>query len=232
MYKHFFVFLLICFSAKSQTNHVSLKLMADDKISVHGFSYWQEFTLTSKDTSITYSLHTKNPDLIPNLTKGNYMVTLISVFNTRVSKKINLKKKSTLLNFTGLSALYHKKSDTTNLSETLKLNDTLYIIYSTTKNEVRNEKIGITKTKTGFTALLYEGLTNTVFTYMQCPPALYHFVNDFETSIKNKNSPKAETAAQKEVFTIELNKEISSFIVPGYNNGLDRLKAVLFAVQR
>jgi len=229
----FSILFLISFSVLAQTKRVELQVKTDDKISAHGFSYWQQLNIKSADTSFSISLHKKNPDVISNLKAGNYTVSTTSVFNNHVSKKVSLQKKSTLLKLTGLSATYHKTLDNILISDKIKLNDTLYIIYNTSRNDENNNvKIGIAKTSTGFTAILYEGLTSTIFTTMLCPKDLYKNVIEFETSAKKSNSPKAETTDNKEVYTIELNKEINTFIIPGTWQGLDKLRAVLFAVQK
>ncbi|HXD94138.1 MAG TPA: hypothetical protein VNX01_13080 [Bacteroidia bacterium] len=231
--RFFFLLIILSFSVKAQIKRVELQIKTDDKISVHGFSYWKELKIKSADTSFSYSLHTKNPDIIPNLKTGNYSVTAISVFNTQIHKKINLQKKITLVKFTGLATTYHKVLDTFNLTEKIKLHDTLYIIYNTPRNEENNNvKLAITKNKDGFAALLYEGLTNTVFSIMQFNPDLYKHVVEFELSGKKANSQKAETTDNKEVYTIELNKETTSFIIPGTWGGLDKLRAILFIVQK
>jgi hypothetical protein len=229
----FFLLLIVSFSIEAQIKRVELQIKTDDKISVHGFSYWKELKIKSTDTSFSYPLHTKNPDIIPNLKTGNYTITITSVFNTLVSKKANLQKKITLLKFTGLATTYHKALDVPNLTEKIKLHDTLYIIYNTPRNDESNHvKIAITKNKDGFAAILYEGLTSTVFSTMQFNPDLYKHVVEFETSGKKANSPKAETTDNKEVYTIELNKETTSFIIPGTWGGLDKLRAILFIVQK
>ena len=230
-----FVFLLIIlsFSLKAQIKRVELQIKTDDKISIHGFSYWKELKIKSIDTSFNYSLHTKNPDVISNLKTGNYTITAISVFNTQISKKVNLQKKTTLVKFTGLATTYRTALETTNLTEKIKLHDTLYIIYNTSRNDENNNvKLAITKNKDGFAAILYEGLTSTVFSTMQFNPDLYKHVVEFETSGKKVNSPKAETTDNKEVYTIELNKETTLFIIPGNWGGLDKLRAILFIVQK
>ena len=90
----FFILFVISFSAISQTKRVELQIKTDDKISVHGFSYWQQVNIKSVDTSFSLSLHKKNPDVISNLKAGNYTVSVTSVFNTQVSKKVSLQKKN------------------------------------------------------------------------------------------------------------------------------------------
>jgi hypothetical protein len=228
----FLIFCVISFSAISQIKRVDLQVKTDDKISAHGFSYWQELKIKSTDTSFSLPLHKKNPDVISNLKAGNYTVSVTSVFNTQVDKKINLHKKITLLKFTGLTTIYNKAPDNVSISEQIKLNDTLYIIYNTSRNDENNNvKIGIAKTNTGFTAILFEGLSPKVFSTMQQPKDLYKYVVEFETSAKKTNTIQAETTDNKEVYTIELNKKINSFIIPGTWQGLDKLRAILFAVQ-
>lgn len=227
------VFVLFAFSLKAQTKRVELQVKADDKISAHGFSYWKELSIKSKDTSFLYPLHTKNPDVVPNIKAENYTVTAISVFNTKINKKASLQKKTTLIQFKGLANTYHKVPDTVNLTGKLKLHDTLYIIYSTPRNdESNNVKLAITKNKEGYSAILYEGLTSNVLTYQQIKPDLYKKITDFEVEGKKLNSPRAETTDNKEVYTIELNKEITTFIIPGVWGGLDKLRAILFIVQK
>jgi hypothetical protein len=67
---------------------------------------------------------------------------------------------------------------------------------------------------------------------MQFKDVLYSTVINFEKDGKKANSPKAETAPKADIYTIELNKEIVSFIIPGDWGGLDKLKAVLFIVEQ
>ena len=231
--RFFLILLALSFSVKAQTKRVELQINTDDKISVHGFSYWKELKIKSADTSFSNSLHAKSPEVIPNLKAGNYTVTVVSIFNTQVSKEVNLQKKATLLKFTGLATTYHKATEKQNLTEKIKLHDTLYIVYSTPRNEENNNvKIAITKNNEGYMAILYEGLTNTIFAYQQFNANSFKQVVDFEISGKKLNSPKAETTDNKEVYTIELNKETSSFIIPGAWGGLNKLRTILFIVQK
>ena len=231
--KFFSILFFLSFSLLAQTQRVELQVKTDDKISAHGFSFWQQLNIKSADTSFSLPLHKKNPDVVSNLKTGNYIVSVTSVFNHHASKKINLQKKSTLVKLTGLSAVYHKEEGVINLTEKIKLNDTLYILYNTSRNDENNNvKLGITKTNTGFTAILYEGLSPMVFSTMLCPNDLYKNVIEFEKAAKNANSPKAETTDNKEVYTIELNKAYHSYIIPGTWQGLDKLRAILFAIQK
>ncbi len=216
----------------AQTHRLTLSVKTDDKITIHGFCYWQELLVKSKDTSFVHRLHSGNPDVIKNLKHGSYAISAVSVFNHRVTKKVELNKKTPLIKIKGLEVFYTRVNETQHLSEKLKLNDTLYIIYSSSANESIKEKIGVTKTKSGYKAIQYVGLSNKIFQEMQFRDEAYKAVIKFESDSKKANSPKAETAPQAEVFTIELNKEIISFIVAGEKGGLDNLKAALFIVEQ
>lgn len=234
MKKLFFAFCLCCLSffSFSQNNLLSLQIKTDDKPSLHGFSYWQHIKIVSKDTSFVYHLHTGNPDVIANLKPGTYKIAVSSIFNHYISKKIELNKKTPLIKFSGLSVFYTKPKVSGNLSEKLKLNDTLFVIYSNTKNDSTREKIALTKTINGITAIQYNGLTNEIVQHMIITDATYNkFVVNFENECRKKNSPKAETAPVAEIYTIELNKTYSTYIVPGEWKGIDLLKAPLFVVQ-
>lgn len=199
---------------------------------MHGFCYWQEMLVKSKDTSFTYRLHSGNPDVIKNLKPGSYQLTTQSLFNHRVTKKVELNKKTPLVKIKGLQAFYTRIPETKSLTEKLKLNDTLFILYNSSANENLKEKIGITKTKLGYKALQYHGITNEIFQEMQFRDESYKEVIKFEAAGKKANSPKADTAPKAEFYTIELNKEIISFIVPGEWHGLDTVKAVVFLVEQ
>jgi len=54
----------------------------------------------------------------------------------------------------------------------------------------------------------------------------------YKSGGKKANSPKTETKDDKEIYSIELNKEITSFIIPGTWGGLNKLRALLFIVQK
>ena len=219
-------------SAFSQNNLLTLQIKTDDVPSVHGFSYWQKIKIVSKDTSITCRLHAANPDEIKGLKPGTYKIAILSVFNHNISKKIEVNKKTPLVKFTGLGAFYSKSKTDINLSEKLKLNDTLFVIYSNTQNDTIREKIGVTRTKDGLMAIEYKGLSNEILQYMFINETTYKFVVSFENHCKKNSSPKAETAPAAEVYTIELNKALNTYVVPGDWKGIDRLKAPLFVVQK
>ena len=228
----FSFFFTLLFSLLSGQNHrLTLSVKSDDKITIHGFCYWQELHVKSKDTSFVHRLHSGNPDALKNLKPGAYSLTALSVFNHRITKKVELNKKTPLIKIKGLETFYTRVSETKSLSEKLKLSDTLYILYSSSSNENAREKIAITKTKSGYKAIQYEGISNKVFQEMQFKEEMYKAVSKFEADAKKTNSPKAETAPKAEVYTIELNKEIISFIVAGEWGGLGNLKAALFLVE-
>ena len=228
----FFFLFFVSSLLQAQNKHVSLRIKADDKISMHNFSYWSELKITSADTSFYYSLHMQKPDKIVDLKPGEYTLRLSSVFNDRVYRKVNLQKKITSVKFTGLQKTYRKAPALLNLSENLKINDTLYIIFSTKGDAITYEKIGITKSVLGYTAIKYQGLTDEVFLIMQFAENVYKYVVALETLGKKENASKAVTSNVEEIYTLELNKEIESFSIAGNWGGLSRLKAVLFAVER
>lgn len=214
-----------------QNQRYSLSVKTDDKISMHGFSYWQVLELKSKDTAFTYRLHSGNPDIIHNLEAGTYTIAVSSLFNDRVKKKVVLKKKTPLVKIKGLQSFYKRIPETQTLSEKLKLNDTLYILFSSSANESVKEKIGLTKTTLGYKALQFQGTSHEIFQEMLIKDDMYKEVLQFEKDGKKANSPKAETAPMAEVYTLELNREMISFIVPGEWGGLNKLKAILFLVE-
>lgn len=216
----------------SQNNRFSLQIKSDDKPTLHGFSYWRNIKITSKDTSFSSSLHRANPDVFKNLKGGTYSITVSSLFNHHVSKKIELNKKTRLIKISGLCSFYIKTNETTSLSEKIKLGDTLYIIFSANQNENLKEKLAVTKTKTGYAMMQYKGVSNEVFQEMQINENTYKAIIKFENDGKKANSPKGETAPVAEIYTIELNKEITTFIVPGEWHGIDNLKGILLAVEK
>lgn len=210
----------------------SLSVKTDDKITIHGFSYWQELRVKSKDTSFTYRLHQGNPDVIKNLKAGTYELTALSLFNHKITKKTSVPVKTATVAVKGLQKFYTRVPETQCLSQKLKMGDTLYILFNSTADENVKEKIAVTKNKEGYKAIQYQGIGHEIFQQMQFKDAAFASVINFEKDGKKANSPKAETAPKAEVYTIELNKEIISFIVPGEWHGLDKLKAVLFIVEQ
>ncbi len=232
-----YVFFSFCFiflncALFSQSKRLALQIKTDDKPSLHGFSYWQQIKISTKDTSFTVPLHRSNPDVFKNLKAGTYSITVSSMFNHQITKKVALNKKTPLTKIKGLAAFYSKAPETAQLSEKIKLTDTLYIIFSTTQNESAKEKLGITKIKAGYNVMQYKGISNEVFQEMQISEATYKTVIKFEADGKKANSPKAETATIAEVYTIELNKAISTFIVPGNWDGMNSLKSILLLVEQ
>jgi hypothetical protein len=210
----------------------TLSIKTDDKITMHGFCYWQELQVKSKDTSFTTHLHRSNPDEIKNLKAGTYTLTAVSLFNGRIAKKIELNKKTPPVKWKGLQAFYKRVTEKQSLSEKLKMNDTLFILYSSSADENAKEKIGITKTANGYKAIQYRGISQEVQQEMQFKNEFFKDVVAFEANGKKANSPKAETAPVAEIYTLALHKDIISFIVPGQWNGLDQLKAKLFIVEQ
>jgi len=209
-----------------------LSLKTDDKITMHGFCYWQQLQVKSKDTSFTTHLHRANPDEIKNLKAGTYTLTAVSVFGGKLSKKVELNKKTAPVKWKGLQAFYKRVPEKESLSGKLKLNDTLFILYSSSADENAREKIGITKTASGYKAIQYRGISQEVQQEMQFKDEFFKDVVAFEANGKKANSPKAETAPKAEIYTIALRKEIISFIVPAEWNGMNNLKAKLFIAEQ
>ena len=223
------VFLFICiglFQIDYAQKAISLK--TDDKISVHGFSYWSAAEISGKDTSFSYALHSHNQDLLPSLKPGTYQINLLSVFNTRVHQTLLVDAKTDQVRFKGLEKKFHKLAKTENLCDKLKLNDTLFIISNSLNDPENKTKLGITKTIYGYTALLFEGISNQIFSTMQFKNDLYTQVTDFEKSGK-KASVKGALAT--EACSIELKGELLSFTTTKWA-GMEKLRLILFAVQR
>lgn len=233
MKKILFLFLLSlsgpCIIAQGR---ISVSVMPDDKITMHGFCYWQNMEVRSKDTSFACKLHHASPDVIKNLQPGTYTFTAQSVFNGHLSKKVSISKKGSSVKLKGLATYYKRSDASTSLSEKIKMNDTLFVVYSSSSNENEKEKIGIAKTASGYTAIQYKGLGKDIFQTMQVKETAFAAVKKFEAEGKKSNSPKAETAPIAEIYTIALHKEIVSFIVPGQWHGIDQLKAALFIVEK
>ncbi|MGZ3863603.1 MAG: hypothetical protein ACXVPN_09290 [Bacteroidia bacterium] len=231
--RHIFFFLSVLVSGTfmAQNSRCTLQVKTDDKPSLHGFSYWQHIKVVSKDTSFVYRLHTSNPDAIPNLKPGSYKVAVVSIFNHYLSKKVELNSSSPVIKYNGLVTYYQKPKAAGNLCEKIKPGDTLFVICSNTANENEKEKLAVTKTKLGYTAVQYKGITNEIVQTMMLKEEAYKALVKFETEGKKANSPKAETAPSAEVCTIELNRGTEVFIVPGKWDGYNNLKAVLFAIQ-
>ncbi len=212
-----------------QNNTYTLELSTDDKPTVHGFSYWGEVKITSKDTSFYYALHSSKPDKIEGLKKGIYKVTCTSVFNHSVSLSIELgKKKVSKLKFKGLNSFYKKAPEIINLTERLKNNDTLYIVFSSNHSGIlAYEKLGIAKKDGKYTAIQFKGLTSDVFQEMGITDAQFNQVIKFEFQAKKLISNPACYAP--EIYTMELKGETFLFSDNTCSwKGLDNLKGSLF----
>jgi hypothetical protein len=170
--------------------------------------------------------------VIRALRPGSYQLTAVSLFNHRVSKKVAVGKKNIAAKMKGLQAYYTRAAYGVSLSEKLKENDTLYILFNSSADENVKEKIAITKNKLGYKAIQYQGISRQVYQEMQFKDDFYRQVIRFEQEGKKANSPRAETAPKAEIYTLALNREIVSFIVPGEWGGLNNLKALLFLVEQ
>lgn len=222
---------LLSITLFAQVKRCHLTVKTDAKISPHGFPYWQELRVVSKDTSFTYRLNQSRPDVIKNLRPGLYELTAVSVFNHRMVKKMNLKKKGSV-KISGLQGYYKAAGSTANLSEKLKEGDTLYILFSANADENLKEKIAITRDKLGYKAIQYKGISNEVFQDMQFRDEYYQQVIKFEKEGAKAHAPKGETAPKAEFYTLVLNREMRAFTVPLEWGGLSNLKALLFLVEK
>lgn len=230
--KHLFLFVasLFAMTVFSQ-GRINVSVAPDDKITMHGFCYWQELFVKSKDTSFNYKLHSGAPDMLKNIKPGAYTLYASSVLGNRVKKKVSVSAKSGVVKLKGLGSFYKRVDATVNLCKKLRSGDTLVILYSSTSNESDREKIAVTFNKiTGYKAIQYKGLTNEVLQEIGFREAVFKDLIEFEEKGKKANSPKAETAPQASVYTICLKKEIVSFIIPG-DEGLNGLKAKLFIIE-
>lgn len=222
---------LLSITLCAQVKRCNLTIKTDAKISKHGFPYWQELQIVSKDTSFTYRLHQANPDVIKKLKPGSYQVAAVSLFNHRVSRKVNLKKKGTV-KIKGLQSYYKFAGTAASLSGKLKEGDTLYILFSSNASEDLKEKIAITRDKLGYKAIQYKGISNEVFQDMQFRDEYYQQVIKFEKEAAKAHAPKGETAPKAEFYTLVLKREMRTFIVPVEWGGLSNLKALLFLVEK
>ena len=223
------LFFLLPLALFQQVNNRAIEIIADDKPTIHGFSYWGEVKISSKDTNFYYALHSNKPDIIGGLKPDVYTITFTSIFNKSVAKIVDLnKKKKCKVKFKGLNSFYKKAPEMIMLSERIKNNDTLYIIYSNNSSgAIEYEKLGITKKDGNYIALQFKGLTTDVFQEMGIVEAQYKQVVKFETQIKSfKKNP---TCTSPSCYTIALNGEVISFKDEScYWKNLDFLKANLF----
>jgi hypothetical protein len=217
---------------RAQKDKFQIQITADDKESIHGFSFWNEIKVVSKDTSFYYSLHSYTPDTVTITKKGIYTVSCKSVFNHSISKSVEIKKKGkTKIKLQGMRDFYKHAPEAINLTERVKNMDTLIIICSTGNPAISYSKIGIVKKDGKYIAMQFKGLTDDIFQVMQISDLQYAEVIKFEAIGKKlKPNPSCETP---ETYTIELNREIFSFVDTSCQwHGFDVLKAVLFILER
>jgi hypothetical protein len=224
----FFLFSLISLPLFQQGNY-QLLLKADDKMTSHDFSYWGEVKVKSADTSFYYALHSVTPDII-NVTKpGSYTITCTSVFGDAIVKKVNVKKPSTKVKVKGMKSWYKPAPALINLSERMKNNDTLFIVYSTPYPNYYYEKIGVAKKDGKYYAIQYKGLTTDIFQTMQITEAQFAAVKKFE--LLSKELKAGNECLSPAVYTLELQKEIYNFTDRSCSwDGFNSLKGVLFMV--
>lgn len=210
---------------------VPLSFKTDEKTTVHGFPYWQEVRVISKDTCFTARIHRGNPDVISNLKPGKYTLQFISLFHHQLNKKTDLSKKTPLAMVKGLQSFYTPAKDTEILAASLKEKDTLFILFSSNADENAREMLAITKGKDGYKAIQYEGITPVIKQQMIFDKAFMREVVKCEKACITGNSPKAESAPSAEMYTFELNRKIHSCIVPE-GGGLNILKSKLFIIEK
>ena len=92
--------------------------------------------------------------------------------------------------------------------------------------------MGITKTKIGYTAFQYKGITNEVLSEAQLTEVNYKTVIKFEIEGKKANSPKGTTSPAAEFYSVELNKELTTFIIPVKWDGFTNLKEILIPTEQ
>ncbi|MFL5753406.1 MAG: hypothetical protein ACJ76F_08365 [Bacteroidia bacterium] len=224
------ILISLCTLTSYSQNNYSLKLITDDKLSAHSFSYWGEVRVKSADTSFYYSLHSVFPDVVNVNKPGTYTITCTSVFGDAISKTVKIKKPESKLKLKGMKSYYKAAPTLINLSERMKNNDTLFIVYSTGYPAFYYEKIGVAKKDGKYYAIQYQGLTTDIFQTMQINENQFKEVVKFEMLSKElKPSP---SCSNPEFYTLELSREIYSFTDASCNwNGFNNLKSVLFIVE-
>jgi hypothetical protein len=211
-------------------NTYSLKLITDDVQTAHSFSYWGEVKVKSADTSFYYSLHSITPDLISLNKPGTYTITCTSVFGDAITKTAKIKKPLSKLKLKGMKSYYKAAPTLINLSERMKNNDTLFVVYSTGYPVFYYEKLGVAKKDGKYYAIQYQGLTTDIFQSMQINENQFKEVMKFE--MLSKELKPSSSCVNPEVYTLELSREIYSFTDASCNwNGFNNLKSVLFIVE-
>ncbi|MBS1645748.1 MAG: hypothetical protein JST67_00265 [Bacteroidetes bacterium] len=198
----------------------------EDQNLVPEYRLWRSLHVSSKDTNFSCTAGTQT---FSSLKQGTYIFTLQSVFNTQIVEKKKINKKTLELLFIQPTKIFKKAADTTFLSKKIKTNDTLFILC---KTKVETQKIALTQTKNGYTALAYEGEGNQLLSTMHITSDLYQQVIAFEKECKKNSIEKTLTVSNRDLYLINRHKEVSVYFIPEGKNLLDKLKGILFAIQK
>jgi hypothetical protein len=220
--------LLASVSLFAQSKKISLS--TDDKKSQHGFSFWTDVKVQSKDTSFYYLLHAEKHDVIEVLKPGDYTLTFNSVFGDKVKKQISIgSKKKYKLKVKGLQAMYKEVAPSVTFMDKVKTEkDTVFIISSGLET-ISYEKMGLTKLANGnYKAMLYQGLTDDIFTDYQQNEKMYNKAASYEAVVKGLPAstciPSIVTFCYKKQYYSLLDKSCPE-------NTINKIKGLMFIVE-
>jgi hypothetical protein len=229
--RYFFIILSISlFNFGIAQTSKKITLCTDDKMSLHNFSFWLDVKVKSADTSFFYALHSTKKDVIEVLKEGKYTLTFNSIFGDKITKEIVIGKKAKYkLKVKGLKSTYGKVPEINNFSDKLSTGDTLYVIYSSSGNDIAFEKLGITKLPNGrYMAMMYKGLTNEVFLEYGFDEETFSVVKSTEKKLKEK---RPKTCAP-DIYTYCLRNAYYSIQEPSCSfKAIDIMKSRLFLVE-
>ncbi|MCD6067918.1 MAG: hypothetical protein K0S33_2744 [Bacteroidetes bacterium] len=206
-----------------------ISLCTDDKTSKHGFSFWSDVKVQSKDTSFYYLLHSQKKDIIEVLKPGEYTLTFNSVFGDKVRKNISIgSKKKYKLKVKGLRAAYAEVPTTLSFMDKLKTNDTVFIISSGLES-INYEKIAITRLADGrYKSLQYQGLTDDVFNEYTQGEKTYLQASTYEKAVKTLPA----STCIPHIITFSYKKQYYSLLDKSCpENTITRIKALMFLVE-
>lgn len=221
------LFCITFFVSISQVKKISL--CTDDKNSQHGFSFWTDVKVKSKDTSFYYLLHSQKKDIIEITNPGEYTLTFNSVFGEKIQKTISIgKKKKYKLKVKGLKSLYAEVPATVTFMDKLKAGDTVYIISSSLES-ISYEKIAVTKLSDGrYKSLQYQGLTDDVFQEFTTDENMYLKAASYEKLVKQL---PASTCIPS-IITFCYNNQYYSLLDKSCpENTITNIKSLLFLIQ-
>jgi hypothetical protein len=207
-----------------------ISLSTDDKKSQHGFSFWTDVKVQSKDTSFYYLLHAQKSDVIEVVQPGDYTLTFNSVFGDKVKKQISIgSKKKYKLKVKGLAAMYKEVAPSVTFMDKVLTDKDTVLIISSGLETISYEKIGITRTATGsYKAMLYQGLTDDIFSDYQQNEKMYERAAGFEKKVKGLPAgtciPSIITFYYKKQYYSLLDKSCPE-------NTINRIKGIMFIVE-